>query len=975
MEFAPNHLYNGFKLIEKREIPDINSTGYYFIHEKTGAELMHLANDDENKLFAAAFKTIPNDSSGVAHILEHSVLCGSRKYPSKEPFVELLKGSLNTFLNAFTFPDKTMYPVASTNAKDFRNLMDVYLDAVFYPNLHKVPDIFFQEGWHYELDAADAELQYKGVVYNEMLGAFSSPEQVMWRRSKELLFPDTAYRNESGGDPEVIPTLTYEAFTAFHKRFYHPSNTRIILYGDGDLNEYLSFLDTEYFSHFDKQETDTEIALQPPFQTAIDKELNYAVSAGESIVDKAWLSMNWVAGITTDLETSLGMEILMDILMGTAAAPLKNALLAANLGKDVYGSYESGILQPMLSIVVKHSDIQRKNEFSNLVYETLNQLVRDGIDPRLIEAAVNIREFKLREADFGGYPKGLVYGMAAMEGWLHGSNPFNLIEFEEPISKIRTAAKHRYFESLIETYILNNAHQLNLHLLPEPGLAERRADVLHNQLQDYKKTLSEAEVNAIVAQTQQLKERQAAPDTKEALESIPVLTLNDVDKKARTYPILERSYQGIQVLHADLFTNKIAYVDIHFRLPALTENEIQHLGLLIALLGKVDTSTLDYKELSNEMLIHTGGIGYGIETFINTRQYHDYSPMFHISSRALVHKTPDVQRLIYDVLFSSRFDNRQRVREILRELKSGHEMGLMNSGHSVAAGRMASYYSQAAYFNEILSGFDFYLFITELENDYDKRFEALSQQLDSLLKKIVNRNAMTLSITAESAHYDEVMMNFAPLADRIPAFQSDMRFPEFNLIRKNEAIAIPGNVQYVVKGANFRDLGFQYHGSMRVAKNVIGLDYLWNKVRVMGGAYGAFSNFARTGGMFFGSYRDPNLTETLDIYDSVGQYLSNFDAGEREMSKYILGTVSQMDSPLSPASKGRTAVSLWFSGFTSEDIQKEREEVLTATQHSIRQLADMVTRLMEQNLYCVVGSEGKLEKASHLFTETIPAFK
>jgi presequence protease len=970
-----NEQLHGFRLHEVRQLPEANnSTGFYFIHEKTGAELLYLANDDDNKAFSIAFRTLPEDSTGVFHILEHSVLCGSKNYPSKEPFVELLKGSLKTFLNAFTFSDKTMYPVASTNAKDFRNLVTVYLDAVFFPNLLRDPEIFMQEGWHYELEKPEDELTLKGVVYNEMLGAFSAPEQLLWRRIKSLLFPETIYNGESGGDPDEIPNLTYERFCEFHKKCYQPSNSISILYGDGNIEDDLAFLNELIFSRFEKGEPVIGAMLQKPFEKAQQESIKYAISREEPQEAKNWVSLTWVTGDSTDHENTIGLDILNEILMGTPAAPLKNALLDANLGQDVYANFEQGIRQPIFSITLKNAPIESREPFQRIIFDTLEKLAKEGLEADLIEAALNSLEFRLRESNFGGFPKGIVYAISAADGAFFASNPFHFLEYEQTLKKIRTAAKYGWFEALIQRYLLNNEHRLLLTMEPEPGLAELRAEKLRHELQAQKGQFSEVELNEIIQKTNNLKARQARADRPEDLEKLPLLTLDDVNREAKNYTAELDKLADRPLLLYDVFTNQIVYSTLYFEAPPLEESEIPYFGLLTALIGQLSTKKRSYQALSKAIDIDTGGIYFSVGLYSNDKNPEERRVCLTVNGKALLDRTQKMTELIAEMALDTHFQQKKRILEIVRELKSSNEFALMSSGHVVAGSRLSAYYSQSGRFAELISGFSFYQFLSKLEKYFDDLFEETVQILEDLQNKLFSKSNLTTALIIPQKDLKLLQPHFTALAEKFPERNISAGFKNLPLLSKNEAIIIPGNVQYVAQGFNFKNLGASYSGVFQVVKQILSLDYLWNRIRVQGGAYGAFANLNRLGQTVFMTYRDPNLKKSLEVFQQAADYLRKFDASPREMSKYILGAVSQLDQPLTPSGQGNTAFLRYWENLQQDDIQKAREELLATNPEQIRAAADLIETLMEKDYFCVVGSETKIKEEAELFSKLIPAF-
>lgn len=968
-------IYNGFKLLEEKDIKEVNSKGRLFIHEKTGAQLLQLENDDDNKVFSISFRTPPKNSTGLPHILEHSVLCGSEKFPVKEPFVELIKGSLNTFLNAMTFSDKTMYPIASRNEKDFFNLMDVYLDAVLHPNIYKYPEILMQEGWHYELEGKDGELTYKGVVYNEMKGAFSSPESILFRKIQESLFPETPYGVESGGDPDVIPELTQEEFLDFHKKYYHPSNSYIFLYGNGDILKQLQFINEKYLESYDKIQVDSKIPMQEKFSEQRNMVIDYPVSQNEDEKDKTFLSLNFAVSKSTDPEKYLAFDILEHLLLETQAAPLKNALIKAKLGNDVFGAFDSSVLQPVFSVVVKNSNEDKQEEFQRVVFDTLRDLAKNGIDKKLIEASINIKEFRLRESDAQGYPKGLLQGIKIMDSWLHDENPFMHLEFDKTLDKIKTALTENYFERLIEEYLLNNTHRSLLVVRPKKGMAEEKAKNLKDMLERYKNTLSDEAKEKIIEQTQRLRERQTTSDSPEDLEKIPLLSLEDIDRSAEKLPIEEDKVEGIKILKHHIFTNKIAYLNLYFDSSCIEKEDIPYLALLAGILAKVDTEKYSYEELSKEININTGGIRHMVEAYGESGSDEVYYPKFVVKAKALESKLEDLMELIGEIISGSSFDNKERMKNIIQELKSRQEMGIFDSGHLVAMNRVLSYFSPLGKYSELTRGLEYYKFLSGLLKDFDGSYEDISKKLKNISGLLFNKENLLVSITLDKEDYESFEVALPTLLKRLGDESIVKKEYDFEFKPYNEGLLTSGNVQYVAKAYNFKRLGYKYSGNLQVLRTIAGLDYLWNKVRVQGGAYGSFAGFERNGSLYFASYRDPNLKETLKVYDEIYDYVNSFEADEREMTKYIIGTISRLDSPLSPQMKGERAAIHYISHVKYENIQREREEVLETKLEDLRKFSEMIAECMKQNYLCVLGSEQKIKENEDVFNNLISVFE
>lgn len=971
LNLQENEIIYGFRLLKQQVISEIDAAGYEFVHEKSGARLFFLENNDDNKVFSISFRTTPADDTGVAHIVEHSVLCGSRKYPLKEPFVELIKGSLNTFLNAITFPDKTMYPVASRNDKDFQNLMDVYLDAVFYPAMKKQPEIFEQEAWHYEIKNDKEPLCYSGVVYNEMKGALSSPYSVLDRKVMLSLYPDTPYSFESGGDPEAIPTLTYEGFCDFHSRYYHPSNSYIYLYGALDIKEKLSYLDREYLAAFDRIEPHSEISLQQPFSDMVRKEGSYPISAGEKESEKTFLALSWLVGKADDAEAMFALEILQHALLQTEAAPLKKVLMDAKLGKDVSVSFEDSLLQPYMSITITGSKAEYADEFCRLTKEAMKNLVKDGIDKTLLEASINRLEFKAREADFGTFPKGLVYNIKLMNSWLYDADPTLYLYYEELFQKMREGLKSRYFEDVLEKFFLKNTHCSLVVLKPSKTLAAERDAALAAELEKKKQAFTKEEITHIIEMNKRLKVRQESPETPEALATIPLLELSDIKKDVETLPLTERSLEGCKVLFTDLFTNKIAYINLYFDAKSVLQENIPHLFLLRELLSAVDTKNHTYADLSNLANLNTGGISYENSAMVLNGEPDSCMPIFRVRARAFVRKLPELFSLLLEILTKSEFTDKKRLEELCGQCRASLEAQLMSASPRSMASRIASYLSPAGAYNEqaVLS---FYNFIADLSDHFEERFEELQKTLANLLKLVFTKEGLTIGVTLSDAEYSAFSKAAANFCRRLPQKKAVPQKYRFDIRAKNEGLLSASRVQYVGKAANFLHLGFCYTGSMNVLETILRYDYFWTKIRVQGGAYGASTQFSRSGLMFFGSYRDPNLKETLAVFDKTAEYLANFNVSDREMTKFIIGTISTLDTPRTPQLKGLAAQDGFLRHITKADRQKERDEILATRQEDVRALATVVDTCMKKNILCVFGNEDKIKEHKELFCELIP---
>lgn len=962
-----------YELIEKRTIEELDSVAYLLKHTKSGARIVLLENDDENKVFSIGFRTPPQDSTGLPHILEHSVLCGSKKFPVKDPFVELVKGSLNTFLNAMTYPDKTVYPVASCNDADFQNLMDVYLDAVFHPNIYEREEIFRQEGWHYELEDPEGELTLNGVVYNEMKGAFSSPEDVLERKIMDVLFPDTPYGKESGGDPDVIWHLSWEQFLDFHKKYYHPSNSYIYLYGNMDMAEKLQWLDEAYLKEYDAMEIESEIPMQTPFETMQEHVLEYPISENEEETDNTYLSYNKVIGTILDKELYLAFQIIEYALLAAPGAPLKQALLDAGIGKDIVSSYDNGILQPTFSIIAKNANTDQKEAFVTLITQTLEKLIRDGIDKKALEAGINYYEFRYREADFGNYPKGLMYGLQACDSWLYDDRkPFLHLEALETFAILRKRVESDYYENLIQEYLLDNTHGAVVVAEPKKGLSKKKEDELKKTLADYKASLSKEECEKLAADTRHLKEYQGEESSQEDLEKIPVLKLEEISRNVRPFKNEELKIADTNVVYHDYHTNGIVYLSLLFDMKNLPQELLPYASILKNVLGYIDTENYSFGELFNEINRKSGGISSTLNIY--TKENDESQKIYEFRAKSLEDQLPFVFEMLKEILTKSKLDDEKRLKEILAQLKSRMQMFLQSQGHSVALTRAASYFSASSEFSDKTGGIDFYRVIDELESHIDEKKEELIRKLNEVCSYVFCLENLLVSVTCERKALEGFEEQMKVLQSCLKPLKDSAVLKESTLEKKNEGFLASSQVQYVAVAGNFKKAGLEYTGALRVLKTILSYDYLWLQIRVKGGAYGCMSGFTRNGNGYFVSYRDPNLRNTLDVYRGTVEYLKNFAASDRDMLKYVIGTISDMDIPLTPSMAGQRSMSAYLTEVTEEQILKERNEVLSCTTADIRKLADHIQAILDEEALCVVGNEALLKKEESLFNRLEPLF-
>ena len=964
----PIETLDAYEIVEKRQIDDLNSMSYLLRHKKTGARIALLSNEDENKVFYIGFRTPPTDSTGVAHIVEHTVLCGSKEFPVKDPFVELVKGSLNTFLNAMTYPDKTLYPVASCNDKDFQNLMHVYLDAVFYPNIYKNEKIFRQEGWHYELENDEDELKINGVVYNEMKGAFSSPDDVLDREIMNSLYPDTSYGVESGGDPDVIPQLTYEEYLNFHRKFYHPSNSYIYLYGDMDMAEKLDFIDS-YLSAYEYFKVDSRIPAQKPFTEMHRLTKEYPVSEEEE-EEETYLAWNAVIGDSLDRELYLAFQILDYALCSAPGAVLKQALIGKGIGTDVYSSYENGIKQPFFSIVAKGAAKEQEEEFLNTIRDVLTQLCEKGLDQKALLAGLNYYEFKYREADFGHYPKGLMYGLQILDSWLYDDKkPFIHVEANDTFAALRKKVGSGYFETLIRTYLLENTHASLVLLLPSKGLTARKDQELKEKMAGIKAGLSREEMEKIITDTRELKAYQESEDAREDLEKIPMLTRADMKKEAAGFVNDELKIGDTRLLYHELFTNGIGYLRLIFDLDQIPEEYFPYIGILKGTLGLLNTEHYSYGDLFNETNIVTGGMS-AVNNFYGRVEDPDkYHVTLELKSKVLYENIPTAIQLMGEIILTSDFTDEKRLKEILAEGKSRMQAQMISAGHSVAAGRALSYGNAAGRVNEILSGLDFYRLICDLDAHFEEKKEELKEKLLTLAKMTFRQENLMVDFVGTKEGKELLSAPVQALKEKLYTCEVKKERYVPKAEKLNEGLKTSGQVQYVCRAGNFLNKGLAYKGYLRVLKVMMEYDYLWINVRVKGGAYGCMCSFGRSGDSYFVSYRDPNLGKTVDIYEKAAEYIAAFEADERVMTQYIIGAISDLDTPMNPAAKGLRSLSAYMTGITEEMVQQERDELLAATPEDIRSLSAYIKAFLSDDYLCVVGNAEKIMEEKERFLQ------
>ncbi|OLA15674.1 MAG: peptidase M16 [Eubacterium sp. 41_20] len=957
-----------YEILDEHRVEDVQSDGFILRHKKSGARIAVLSNNDDNKVFYIGFRTPPEDETGVPHIIEHTTLCGSKKFPVKDPFIELAKGSLNTFLNAMTYPDKTVYPVASCNDQDFKNLMDVYLDAVFNPNITKYEEIFKQEGWHYELTGKDDELKINGVVYNEMKGAYSSPDEVLSSQIYRSLFPDNTYSKDSGGNPEYIPKLTYEAYLDFYHKYYHPSNSYIYLYGDMDVVERLEWLDKEYLSLYDYKKVNSEINKQPAFDEIKNVEAQYSITMDDSQENKTYLSYNRVVGDSLDEMLYQAFDVLDYALVSSPGAPVKQALIDAGIGDDVYGSYDAGILQPVFSFVAKNANASQADEFESIIENTLKEVIKTGINKEALLAGINSSEFKFREADFGQFPKGLLFGLNCLDSWLFDDmKPFIHLECLGTFAKLRKAVDTDYFEKLIQEYLLDNTHGSSVTVKPKRGLGNEREEALAKELSDYKASLSDEEIKKLIEDTEHLKKYQEEPSSDEDLRKLPMLTRADMKKNAMPFSNIEDELLDVKVVRHDIESNGIDYISFLFDAGDFAQSELGYLGFFTNALGLVSTEKYSYTDLANATNIYTGGISTGTASHPDIKDRNNFVFKFEVKLKVLEKNLDKALELMEQMLLSSDFTDTKRLGELVAQIKARLQANLSSSGHLVAAMRSMSSFSRYALYQDELKGVAFYRSICCIEKELSESPKSVSDKLAAIAKKLFARNRMLISFTGNNEAYGNAKPSLEKVIAGFDKMSAVGNQAEVHFNTAKEAFIDASQIQYVAKTGDFICEGYEYTGALRLLRIILSYDYLWINVRVKGGAYGCMNTFLRSGESYFVSYRDPNLSDTLDVYDRIPEYIKSFSPDERDMTKYIIGTFSALDTPMNPEAKGSRSLSAYLEGITYEQIQKERNEILNAQPEDIRRLADLVEAVLKKDSICVIGNENMIKESAGLF--------
>ena len=951
-----NEIIHGFQLLEIKPFEEIKAEVYYFRHVQTDARLLWYKRDDENKTFSIAFKTTPVDDTGVFHILEHSVLNGSTRYPVREPFVDLLKGSLQTFLNAMTFADKTMYPISSRNDKDYINLMRVYLDAVFHPLVITTnQNTFRQEGWHYELFDENEDLTYKGVVFNEMKGAFSSPDSVRSRLMMHELFPDTTYGNESGGDPEYITDLSYEQFKEAHRKYYNPSNSYIILDGAVDIDNTLAIINDEYLSEFDNSGEKIVIEEQKA-HIAAPVVREYEIGANEDPAGKAQISYGYVYGKYSDFEKTAALNMIASIICGSNESPLKKAIIDKGLGEDISFDISENILQPYVEISVVNTDLEKEEEIRNTIRTELERIVREGIDREELEAAINKGEFKAREMDFGGAPKGLVFAIISMDSWLYGGDPTDALRSEEVYASLREKLATSYFEDVLKEAILESNHSATVLLKPSNTLGAEKIQKEKEKLARIKASWSKEQIDEVIAMNKQLTEWQRSTDTPEEKATLPVLHLSDLKKTPTRLPIEICKHNGeTLVMKHDLDTNGISYVTLYAEADDLNTSDISIASLMKALLTSLRTEKYGVLELVKKMKGTLGDFSVSFGSYSSTVRDNTDVRM-EVSFSSLHRNDMEAVELVKEIIYHTQFDDTNAIRNIVKQIRMGMEQAVLGRGDGFGVTRLMAYDTEAGVVTEHISGYEYYRFIKNLDEKWDEVSEAVISRMKELYGKLFTLDRLAIGVTS----LDKEALVEAILQD-VPTGEAHQKVRKEPLGHKREGIIIPANISFATKGYYNREAVKENKGVINVLSNILTYDYLWNQVRVLGGAYGTGFSTRSNGYLRFSSYRDPNPANSLKVYRNTPEYLRAFVENDDDIEKYIVGTTGDYDPLLSERLKAKMSEVEYLSETTYEQKCDTLNQILSVSKEKIKKIIPLFEEVNEADNICVFGNAEALK--------------
>ncbi len=957
MKMQTGDFINGFQVIRVREVEELEGTLYEMEHKKSGAQLVWLSNQDENKLFSVAFKTIPTDDTGVFHILEHSVLCGSQKYTAKEPFVELLKSSMNTFLNAMTFSDKTLYPISSRNQKDFENLMGVYLDAVFAPAIYQNPNIFYQEGWHYELSDQEAALEYKGVVLNEMKGVYSSVDEILESGIQSMLFPDNCYGYDSGGNPKNITDLTYEDFLTAHKVYYHPSNARIYLDGDLDIEATLFLIDDQYLSGFERENTEHIIPIQKDIASCETVQY-YEISDEEEEDSKAQMVMGKVISNWQDRKKIMAAKIIGDYLAGSNDAPLKKALLSSGLVQDMYIYVNDGIQQPFVNLQLKNVDYENREKVKEVIKTTLTEASVNGLDKEELEAIINQFEFVLRE---GSEPKGLERNINALNAWLFGGDPLTYLTNNEIFAELREGVDQGYFDQIFSEIYVSQTNMSFFYALPSKDIGERNRKEEKEKLKQIKDAFSKEELEEVLAMNERLVRWQQTPDRKKDVDSLPVLELSDVDKAVKEKITEEMEVSGVKVLYHPTDVTGITYMTMYFNMGNVNNEMLCKLGMSAALFKELPTKKHSVLELQREIKKNIGALSFGPKVFSTPGNTEKCSVYLTVECSVLTEKLEEAAELIREILLETNWNAYDKIKEIFIQWDQMYQQSIIMNGHSFAMKRVTSHFSGESAVREQLEGFSCYQWLHNALQSKEDAIEAYGSELEAMMAQTITKEAMTLSLSSNNKSFNVSTLIKGYKSGGKVLTETDFA-PEINRDSLNEIIQIPAGVSYAVTGMNLNALGETYSGTLRVLAKILSLSYLWNEVRVQGGAYGAGFSAVETGNAGYYSYRDPNPARSLNIYQQSAKFIREFVKSEEDINKFIIGSISDLEPLQSAKAYALACDNDYFRNISKADRELEKEQILSMTKEALEHFCDMLDRMSVQGARCIIGHAGVLEE-------------
>lgn len=936
---------HGFKIISSKKIDDMKSTIITYEHVNTGAKLVHMKNNDNQKLFSINFKTPPRDNTGVNHIIEHSVLGGSKNYPVKQPIAQMLNRTMGKLIIASTWQDYTSYTADSTSQKDLENLINVFLDGVFYPNMLEEPNIFKSEGWSYELDSEESELKINGIAYNEMKNMYSDSEIQLMQAIKESLFPDTSYRWESGGLPEEIPSLTRESFIQTYKEYYKPSNSLIFLYGNLDIDRILKIINEGYLSKFHKEKIDISIPYQEPFEAPKTLVKEYGIPKESDTKNKTKISYDYVVSDFLDRETIIGFQILDELLMGDRFSPLRKAIEDSSLSDMVYSDFRVDGIQPSYRIYTYDTEEENKDKIKKIIDETLLRVLEEGFKEEDINEVLDLFE---RRVIFNTNIDPFSYSMKVTSSWVYGEKTPKFLDDRDVFNKIKKKIKSGYLENLIVKYLIQNNHSSTVILKPVKGLEDKKAIDLKESLARYKANLSNAEINNLVNKTKELRQWVDTPDSQEDLSKLPYLTKEDIAINISDFPTKVKEVGKVKILYHPVSLDEMALTTFYFDTKSIEQDKLSYINLLSSILNDMDNDTISFFTPRFYNIPKKSKVGLNIQVSLSKISNENISKSL---------------KIFGETMSSINFNDKESIKNIIHEekLKLDREYKDYSSIEYISWDKMNSYLSESHRYVSKIVGIDYYKFISNLDKNFDKKWDEIQENLSKLKKHIFNQDTMVISFLGDEKGYKNLVKNIPSLLENMDDFKYSTAKYDFPLNNKSEGVIMPINLQYVFKGGNFIEEGYEYSPKMKVLEKIISSEYLWNEIRVKRGAYGTGVKIKEDGKVVFYSTQDPNIKETIETFDEVIDFIRNFKATDQEMINHIIGTITNVQSEMNPFGKLNPRLEailqdeLYFSGITKNDIEKIYEEIISTTDEDIRGFSDIIEKVLEQNYISVIG--------------------